>query len=462
MNTLTTQYTQANKTTIINSDNKVFESIHSYPYHFATLPYTEMVTNHIIAPNIETVEKSDNVQQYKIVNNYQKLSSGVFVMSSVETQLKSTDPLHTEITFNAYNSYGNPLSWVYKGVTTDLTYYSDTDYGKAYLPKEKIVNAQTTVYDYEPLFGLKQITLPNNINTYFEYDGAGRLLNVKDHNNNLVDQYVYNYATTTPPSCISPAAPIISISTSSLCNVTLTASNCAGTIDWSNNATGSSITVSSQTSTTYTATCTVNACTSSISNVISVPNLPIGWNSADVGAFPGCTMYGSIGELTLQGSGVVGDLNDSFHWVYKDMTGDFTMIVKINDLSMANGQRSGIMIRSNTGTDAQFYTLIQDANANVGEIKRDVNGGTGALYSYAPSAVNQTWIKVVKTGTSIKGYHSTNSNPELNNAWDDTFILTGNAPTTLDFGTNFLIGLVAYGANNQTTFTNITLNGNAF
>lgn len=68
----------------------------------------------------------------------------------------------------------------------------------------------------------------------------------------------------------------------------------------------------------------------------------------------------------------------------------------------------------------------------------------------------------MKTGTSIKGYHSTNSNPEANNAWNDYFNLTGNAPTTLDFGTNYLIGLVTYGTANQTTFTNITLNGNAF
>ena len=84
------------------------------------------------------------------------------------------------------------------------------------------------------------------------------------------------------------------------------------------------------------------------------------------------------------------------------------------------------------------------------------------MYDTFSIEINQTWIKIVKTGTSIKAYHSTDSNPEINNQWDENFNLTGTAPTTLDFGSNYLIGLVTYGSVNQTTFTNITINGNAF
>jgi hypothetical protein len=300
-----------------------------------------------------------------------------------------------------------------------------------------------------------------NVQTFYKYDGVGRLLNVKDHNGNITDQYNYAYSTTAPTGCTTPDAPSISISSSNLCNATLTASGCSGTSNWSNGGAGGNITVSTKTTTTYTATCTVSGCSSSASNALVVPVLPSGWSSADIGSADGCTQNNS-GALTLQGSGNVGGSDDSFHWIYKSMSGDFTMIVKINNLPVVNGQRSGIMIRSNTNTNAQFYTLIQDGNENVGELKRDTNGGTGGLYSFAGSAANQTWIKVVKTGTSIKGYHSTDSNPEANNAWNDYFNLTGNSPTTLDFGANYLIGLVTYGTANQTTFTNITLNGNAF
>ena len=453
-------YTQSNKTTQTNSDSKVFTTKTKYPYHFGTMPYSEMVTKRIIAPSIETTEEMDNVQQSKVINNYQKLGS-IFTVSNIQTQLKSTDAVTTEITFTNYDAYGNPLSWVEDGITTDLTYYTDSDYGKTRLVKEKIVNGQTTFFDYDPLFGLKEIKLPNNVQTFYKYDGVGRLLNVKDHNGNLTDQYNYAYSTTAPTGCTTPDAPSVSISSSNLCDATLTASGCSGTVNWSNGGAGASINVLTKTSTTYTATCTVDGCTSSASNGLIVPVLPSGWSSADIGTANGCTQNNS-GALTLQGSGNVGGSDDSFHWTYKSMSGDFTMIVKISSLPVVNGQRSGIMIRSNTNTNSQFYTLIQDGNENVGELKRDANGGTGGLYSFAGSAANQTWIKVVKTGTSIKGYHSTDSNPEANNAWNDNFNLTGTAPTTLDFGTNYLIGLVTYGTANQTTFTNITLNGNAF
>ncbi|WP_460473554.1 beta strand repeat-containing protein, partial [Emticicia fontis] len=77
-----------------------------------------------------------------------------------------------------------------------------------------------------------------------------------------------------------PNAPVISTTKTSLCNnetTELTATNCTGTVKWNNNATGTSITVS--TAGTYTATCTTNCGTSDASNVITIttgttPNMP--------------------------------------------------------------------------------------------------------------------------------------------------------------------------------------------
>lgn len=265
----------------------------------------------------------------------------------------------------------------------------------------------------------------------------------------------YTGGTTSPPT--------ISITTSNLCDATISATNCSGTVNWSNGASGNSITVATSNSTSYTATCTANGSTSTNSNGVSVPNLPSGWVAMDLNTSNGCTQVSS-GNLNLQGTGNVGGTSDSFHWIYKSMTGDVTIIAKIANLPASDGARSGIMLRSSTNNNAKFYTLIQDGNANVGELKRDTDGGTGGLYSFAGSAVNQTWIKVVKTGTSIKGYYSTNANPEANNAWNDYFNLTGNSPTTLDFGSSFLIGFVTYyqSGNNQTTFSNISINGTNF
>ncbi len=77
----------------------------------------------------------------------------------------------------------------------------------------------------------------------------------------------------TPPI----AAPVITSSKENVCtgeSIILTAANCAGTIRWSTGQTGASVQVSPTTSTTYTATCTVNSCTNTAQKVITVQPLP--------------------------------------------------------------------------------------------------------------------------------------------------------------------------------------------
>ncbi|MBA4854125.1 hypothetical protein H1R81_27310, partial [Emticicia sp. BO119] len=69
----------------------------------------------------------------------------------------------------------------------------------------------------------------------------------------------------------TPVAPIISSDKASLCSnemATLTATGCNGTVKWSNNATGASITVT--TAGTYNATCSNSCGTSGASNVITI------------------------------------------------------------------------------------------------------------------------------------------------------------------------------------------------
>ena len=79
---------------------------------------------------------------------------------------------------------------------------------------------------------------------------------------------------TTPPSpgCTPPSAPVLSApGGTQVCNnstVTLTAAGCSGTVTWSGGQTGSSIGVGA--AGTYSATCTLNGCTSAPSNQVTV------------------------------------------------------------------------------------------------------------------------------------------------------------------------------------------------
>ncbi|MFN8356788.1 MAG: SdrD B-like domain-containing protein [Spirosomataceae bacterium] len=80
----------------------------------------------------------------------------------------------------------------------------------------------------------------------------------------------------------NPKTPVISASSTTICkggDVTLKATGCEGTVVWSNGMTGASITVSLATTTTFSATCTIDKCTSPASDKITVttvsPSVPV-------------------------------------------------------------------------------------------------------------------------------------------------------------------------------------------
>jgi YD repeat-containing protein len=57
------------------------------------------------------------------------------------------------------------------------------------------VGSQMTSRTFEPLVGVTSTTDPNGLNTFFEYDGFGRLETVKDHDGNIVNHYKYHIKT---------------------------------------------------------------------------------------------------------------------------------------------------------------------------------------------------------------------------------------------------------------------------
>lgn len=61
-------------------------------------------------------------------------------------------------------------------------------------PKESLM----TNYSYLPDVGVTNQTDPNNLTTRYEYDGLRRLVNVKDREDNIIQNYKYNYGLGSP------------------------------------------------------------------------------------------------------------------------------------------------------------------------------------------------------------------------------------------------------------------------
>lgn len=357
-------------------------------------------------------------------------------------------------------NYDNAVGILLKGITSN--------YAKA--------DALTTLYDYTlPYQGVSKVTQANATELNYTYRSQdARLQAIKDKDGNILKYFEYN---TTP----GLSSPTLSLSPS-LCLSTINAAGCSGTVNWSNGATGSFISVSTANTTSYTATCSANGSTSPASQAVIVPQLPTNWLSADVGTLPvaGCTSYQSATNgLTISGSGTLQNNNDSFHSVYSNQSGDITIMAKVDASSYQilenQGMRSGIMLRASNASNAPYYMLIYDTDAHaIGALVRNYSGDSDHFYGFATVGVdasNPLWIRIKKVGTTYTAWYAKQvATPQWNNDSDWVQLPNNSGDSTVpnpSFASSFLAGFGIY--NNSTlnaavttSFTNISINGTNF
>lgn len=245
-----TRYTYGNNTYLQPSRivrmNSVYQEISSikYPYDDQhTGVHGEMVSKNMISSVIEKKVESGDTKTTK--TNYNKFD-GLLLPSSVETSYNG-QPYIRELTFNTYDSYGNILEmtgkdgliksyiWGYNNrypiaeiVGKPLSYISasllnktiinspssdaalKSELNKLYtLPETSMI----TIMTYKPLVGVTSRTSPQQLTTSYEYDMYSRLINIKDHTGNLLENYTYSIKKTsnaiTGPSLSGTSFPIM-------------------------------------------------------------------------------------------------------------------------------------------------------------------------------------------------------------------------------------------------------------
>lgn len=199
---------------ITNSKKQVEETNYKYPHELASsnADYQEMVNRHIYTPVIEQEQRAGTSFVSLVRNNYKKWypsSSygsvlGFFAPLSVQSQVAGGS-LITHLVYgekivspteNGYDSQARILVYAERnGNVTRFEWWNEK--GKQDLVKtQNVNNLLTTTYDYHPLVGVKSVTDPNGKVIYYEFDGFGRLSNVRDNSatGSIRKSICYNYA----------------------------------------------------------------------------------------------------------------------------------------------------------------------------------------------------------------------------------------------------------------------------
>ena len=185
-------------------------------------------------------------------------------------------------------------------------------------------------------------------------------------------------------------------------------------------------------------------------NKSSTPPSP--WEASDIGhiTVPGYTSYDN-GVFTVRGSG--GDIwatVDEFQFVHQPVGGDSEIIARVTSQSNTNEwAKAGVMMKEST-TSGSKYVMIAVTPSHGIRFQYNFNGESGSAEYTFPNG----WVKLTRTGSTFKGYSSTDG---------VNWTLVGQV-TLNDMPTNMLGGLVVnshqYDALNTSVFDNVSVKTN--
>ncbi len=200
-----------------------------------------------------------------------------------------------------------------------------------------------------------------------------------------------------------------------------------------------------------------SAGTSNFSNVASATTaaatLPVDWSDGDIGAVSaaGSTSFAN-GVYTVNGSG--GDIwgsSDSFHFVYRQLTGDGTIIARVDAMTRTNGlAKAGVMFRDSLAANAKQAGVFVTPSSGVSFIRRSTSGGSSTSTSVS-GPVAPYWVKLVRSGNTFTAYRSSSGT---------TWTLVG--VSTIGMKSNLYVGLAVCAKNttgwlNTSTFSNVSV-----
>ncbi|MFM7182849.1 MAG: tandem-95 repeat protein [Verrucomicrobiales bacterium] len=183
---------------------------------------------------------------------------------------------------------------------------------------------------------------------------------------------------------------------------------------------------------------------------ITVAGLPLPWVATDIGTgmLAGSTTH-NAGTFTQAGSGVIGGTSDGLRYTYQTLTGDGEITARISNLqNTGTSSRVGVMIRETLATNSKQIFMGMTSSGSYRWTRRTTTGGNTSTTNSSTGTVPNTWVRLVRSGTTITAFKSTNG----------TTWTTVGSTTNTTFASTCYIGLAVGSGSNTTLNTSRFIN----
>src|SRR6266478_7843514 len=134
--------------------------------------------------------------------------------------------------------------------------------------------------------------------------------------------------------------------------------------------------------------------------------LPAGWLDQDIGGVGGSATYSS-GVITVNGSpGSIGGTADGFHFAYRPLSGDGTIVARVANLQGGSYPQAGAMIRETLSANStNAFVYFQPNQANL-YFRPTTGASTSSQWTSFSAPAYPYWVKLTRSGNSFTGYVS--------------------------------------------------------
>jgi regulation of enolase protein 1 (concanavalin A-like superfamily) len=138
--------------------------------------------------------------------------------------------------------------------------------------------------------------------------------------------------------------------------------------------------------------------------------LPRSWADSDIGAvgLPGSAAYtGGVFGIRGAGSDIWGT-SDSFNYVHRSMSGDGLIVARVTGMQNTHPfAKVGLMIRAGLAANAA-HVILDVRPGGETEFMRRASAGASTAFVAGRTASVPTWLRLVRTGSTITGSISSN------------------------------------------------------